>query len=139
MSGCTASAVCHLQVVSDGNTLYEQCNLLLRDSSARGVLVTSDDGGILGHAGAIAALPEATIDTVADLIADCVAARSRGELREGDDLVTTGKELSACVAPLGKSAALAVIFDARSTVAQVRQRMRVACALILQSLSDEAY
>ena len=114
----------------------EHCDRLLRDASARAVMVINEEGAILGHAGAMATLPDSIIDAAGDLVADCLGAGRRGELQEGDDLVAEAEQLSACAAPLGQKAVLVVVFDATSTLALVRLRMKRARDLLLRSLSE---
>jgi hypothetical protein len=117
-------------------TLDDQCDRLQRDANALGVMVLGDDGGILGHAGAIAALPDPVVEASADLVASLLQAVARNELQEGDDMVAEVDELQACAAPLGPKAVVVVVFDDTSTLSLVRLRMRRARDLLLRSLSE---
>ena len=118
----------------DSAELPEQCDRLRAEAVAIGVLVLAGEGDIIGHAGAIAALPDRACEAIGDLFADVVGSVARRELADGDDLVAEIDSLQACAAPLGNRAVLVLLFDGTTTLANVRHRMKHARDSLLRTL-----
>lgn len=115
----------------------DPCERLRADADAVGVLVLAGEGEILAHAGPLAGLPEPTVEAVADLFADVVGRVARRELSDAEDLVVEIEGVHACAAPLGASAVVVVVFDANTTLARVRHRMKRARESLRRSLDAQ--
>jgi hypothetical protein len=109
------------------NELPELLERLQEDAGAIAVLVLAGEGDLLGWAGELAALPDGTVDAVADLF----AARSPAE---GDDLVAEIGAQKACATSLAGRAVLIVVFDEGSTLPHVQARIKSARSRIVRSL-----
>jgi hypothetical protein len=125
-----------------GVELFEVCEQLGRDASARKVMVCDAEGEVLAHAGEAGTLDESAAEAIATLVADVIAGVSTGQFPPAEDLVARlpadrGHALSVCAAPIGTLAALLVIFDERTSIERVRQKMRRARSLLEKSLPTE--
>ena len=111
--------------------LQELCSRLHRETNAEAVLVLSQEGEILGHAGSPGGLEEAMVEAIGDATVDSLARASADPEADGQVCKVGGSQL--CAAPLGTRAVLVVVFGDETSLGLVRLRMKRARELILRS------